>query len=185
MLKTIIIGIVVTVVGLFALSAVNKATGGNSSNSGGNLNGFPTSETLTEGNTINIAISGQINHPGAYYVKQEQTLGDLITLAGGVTTEADTSAYNVSLVIGNRSSFYIPKLSSASNVCIDTGLAKTNINTASEEELIAIGFKSNQAKALIQYRNEQGAFGAIEDILNVYGISNGTFEKVKDKICIF
>lgn len=184
MLKTILIGIVVTVIGLFALAAVSNATNQGNDTSGGSLNGFKTSETINDKNTLNVAISGQINHPGSYYVSQEQTLGELIALAGGVTTEADTTAYNPSLVIGTRTSFYIPKLNSSSNVCIDTNIKKVNINTASEEELISVGFKSNQAKSLIQYRNEQGAFGAIEDILNVYGISGGTFEKVKDKICI-
>lgn len=183
MLKTIVIGIVVTVVGLFALAAVNNAV--SSSNSASStVNGYSTSQVITDSNTVSIAISGEINHPGSYYIDPELTLGDLITMAGGVTTEADTSAYNTSLVIGKRTSFYIPAISSSGNACVDSTVSKVNINTASEDELVAIGFKTSQASALITYRNENGAFGAIEDIMNVYGISTGTFAKVKDKICI-
>jgi competence protein ComEA len=181
MLKTIIIGIIVTVVGLFSLAAVNKVVNGNTSTS---VNGYQTKVTSSDSNTVNVSISGEINHPGSYYINPEETLGDLITLAGGVTTSADSSAYNTSLVINTRTSFYIAPLLVDSGVCVDTNGTKTNINTATQEELVSVGFKTTQASALITYRNENGSFGAIDDILNVSGIGASTFNKVKNKICI-
>ncbi len=183
MLKTIIIGIVVTVVGLFSLAAVNKVVSGNSSSN--SVNGYQTKvSSSTDSNTVSVAISGEINHPGSYYISPEETLGDLITLAGGVTTSADPSAYNTSLVINTRTSFYIAPLLVESGVCVDTDSQKTNINTATQDELVSVGLKTTQASSLITYRNENGAFGAIEDILNVSGIGASTFNKVKNKICI-
>lgn len=181
MLKTIIIGIIITVVGLFSLAAVNNAF---SSNQNSSLNGYQTKDSSNDSNTVSVSISGEINHPGSYYINPEETLGDLITLAGGVTTSADSSAYNTSLVINTRTSFYIAPILLDSGVCVDTNSKKTNINTADQEELVSIGLKTSQASSLITYRNENGAFGAIEDILNVSGIGASTFSKVKNKICI-
>lgn len=182
MLKTIIIGIIVTVVGLFSLAAVNNAVSGNSTKT--SVNGYATTETQSDKNTVSVSISGEINHPGSYYINPEETLGDLIALAGGVTTSADTTAYNTSLVISTRTSFYIAPLLVDSGVCVETNSKKTNINKADKEELVSVGLKESQASNLISYRNDNGAFGAIEDILNVSGIGASTFNKVKNKICI-
>lgn len=60
-----------------------------------------------------------------------------------------------------------------------------NINTATESELSAIpGIGAGKAAAIVQYRQENGRFASIEDIMKVSGIKEGTFEKIKDKITI-
>ena len=62
---------------------------------------------------------------------------------------------------------------------------KVNINTASKDELCTlylIGEK--KALSIISYREANGSFKRIEDIKNVKGIGDATFEKIKDKICI-
>lgn len=181
MLKTIIIGIVVTVVGLFVLSSVSNSVNNNSSNS---INGYSTKTTASDENAVSVSISGEVNHAGSYYISTSETLGDLITLAGGVTSSADEKAYNVSLVIDTRTSFYIPPVSTSNGVCVDESESKININSDDEDSLKTVGFSSTQASNLITYRSENGNFQAIEDILNVKGIGKATFEKVKNKIRI-
>lgn len=60
---------------------------------------------------------------------------------------------------------------------------KININTASEAELCRIpGIGAVRAAAIAAYRKEQGGFASIEDIMNVSGIKEGTFAKIKDSI---
>ncbi len=60
-----------------------------------------------------------------------------------------------------------------------------NINTASAEELDALpGIGPAMAKRIIEYRETEGAFTAIEDIKKVKGIGEAKFEKMKDKICL-
>lgn len=179
MMKTIIIGIVVTVVGLFMLSAVHKVGGGNISSSNGDKT------TLVEdANTVKVSISGEINHPGEYSISSSLTLGDLITMAGGVTTNADETAYNASLIISTRTAFYIAPISTGSGLCVDTTLSKVNINTALENELLEVGFNSTQAPNVIDDRLANGDYQAIEDVMNVKGVGQATFEKVKNKISI-
>lgn len=60
-----------------------------------------------------------------------------------------------------------------------------NINTASAEELDTLpGIGPAMAQRIIEFRETEGAFTAIEDIKKVKGIGEAKFEKMKDKICI-
>jgi len=60
-----------------------------------------------------------------------------------------------------------------------------NINTAGEELLCTLpGIGSSKAKSIIAYREKNGAFQKTEDIMNVEGIKNGLFQKIKDNITV-
>lgn len=62
---------------------------------------------------------------------------------------------------------------------------KVNINVADETTLCTInGIGQGRAKAIIAYREAHGAFSSIEEIMNIDGIKNATFEKIKDQICV-
>ena len=65
-----------------------------------------------------------------------------------------------------------------------TNVNKTiNINTATLEELMSInGLGEAKAKAIIKYREENGYFKIIDDLLNVSGIGEVLFEKIKEYI---
>lgn len=60
---------------------------------------------------------------------------------------------------------------------------KINLNTADEDALTTLtGIGASKAQAILTYREENGGFSAIEEILNVPGIKEGTFVKIKDHI---
>lgn len=177
-MKIILIGIVVTIIGLFLMSTLDNYTQGNS-----NTSGSPTTEVIEE-NVLKVEISGEINHPGEYLMESTDTLGQLLDKAGGTTDRADDSAYDPSLELGTRTSFYIPPIFENSDVCVGPDYVKVNINVDQQPELEKVGFNSSQASNLIVYRNVVTIFKAIEDILEVKGIGEATFEKVKNKICI-
>lgn len=62
---------------------------------------------------------------------------------------------------------------------------KVNINTATEAELDALpGIGEAKAKAIVQYRNENGKFKSISDIKNVKGIGDGIFNDIKGLITV-
>lgn len=73
-----------------------------------------------------------------------------------------------------------------SNTEESTSSQKININTATESELSdnLTGVGPTTAKKIIEYRNTVGKFSSIEDIKNVSGIGEKTFEKFKDMICV-
>ncbi len=60
-----------------------------------------------------------------------------------------------------------------------------NINTASREELMTLpGIGDAKADSIISYRNENGRFNSIEDIMKISGIKEGAFEKIKSYITV-
>ena len=62
---------------------------------------------------------------------------------------------------------------------------RIDLNTADVSQLSTLtGVGESKALAIIAYREENGPFTSIEDIMNVPGIKEGTYEKIKDKIAI-
>ena len=62
---------------------------------------------------------------------------------------------------------------------------KININTATKEDLLTLkGININLAKKIIAYRESEGPFEKIEDLMNVYGIDERIFNRIKDDICV-
>ena len=60
-----------------------------------------------------------------------------------------------------------------------------NINTADEKELMTLpGIGQVRAAAIIEYRQREGKFEKIEDIMNVKGIKTGIFSKINNLICV-
>lgn len=62
---------------------------------------------------------------------------------------------------------------------------KINLNTADAEELMTLnGVGESRAKAILEYRSRNGAFQKIEDIMQIPGIKEGIFSKIKDQITV-
>lgn len=67
----------------------------------------------------------------------------------------------------------------------NTGTAKVNLNTASKEQLMTLkGIGEARAEAIIAYRQESGPFTRIEDIMEVSGIKEAAFQKIKEDITV-
>lgn len=184
MIKLIIVGVIVTVVGLFALSKVDKVTGNDDNSTSDVLEEDNSSEeNKNPDNTFDIEIDGEVNHPGVYAMEQTQTLGDLIVKAGGVTTNADTLSYLPEFVIGSMDYFYIaPK---AAEYCEPKEGEKININStsfSSTELASKLGVSKAIAEAIIDYRKTNGSFKVLEELKNVKGIGDKTYEKIRGLI---
>lgn len=64
-------------------------------------------------------------------------------------------------------------------------IIKVNINTADYDELMSLpGIGSTKANAIIEYRNANNGFKSIEEIMNVSGIGEKTFEEIKENLTI-
>lgn len=142
---------------------------------------------------IIVDIKGEINKPGIYEMNNGNRIIDVITKAGGLTKNADTNSINLSEKIVDEMVIIIPTLN-INNTSILTDKKVINdlpkdkrisINTASIDELMTIkGIGTTKAKNIIEYRNKNGKFKKIEDIKEVSGIGNSTFEKIKNYIKI-
>jgi competence protein ComEA len=63
--------------------------------------------------------------------------------------------------------------------------AKVDINKASVEELTALpGVGETLARRIVEYREQQGPFGSPEELMNVKGIGERSFEKLRDQLTV-
>jgi len=62
-------------------------------------------------------------------------------------------------------------------------VSRVNVNTASADELATLpGIGPSYAKRIVDYREKNGPFKRVEDLLNVQGIGEKTLEKIRDKV---
>lgn len=140
---------------------------------------------------IVVEIKGEIKLPNIYQLKQDSIINDLIEKAGGLTELADTSKINRAekltdhqcIVIPNKNDSQPAKISAPQSTGSQSKLI--NINTAAESELDSLpGIGPSRAKDIIKYRETNGGFKSIEEIKNIKGIGQSSFEKLKDLITI-
>jgi competence protein ComEA len=118
-------------------------------------------------------------------LQQAETQGQTDAGAAGETT-AESSFVAMGIgIIGAESASIAEETTAgtAEKSSTSAGDDKININTASESELCSIpGIGTTRAAAILAYRQEHGSFQSIEDIMNVSGIKQGTYDKIKDSI---
>lgn len=142
-----------------------------------------TVTNVNSGDTISVSITGEVTRTGTYLLDNGALLSDLIKAASGVTSNADELAYDTSYVLSDGLAFYIAPKYNNTDVCSMEPITKVNINADSKEDLqIVNGLGSSTAAAIVSYREKNGPYKRIEDIKNVSGIGNATFEKVKNYI---
>lgn len=148
-----------------------------------------TESEATGGDDIFIDIGGEINKPGVYSVSAGSRIYQVVEKAGGLTENADTYSVNMAQPVSDGEKIIIP--SEVDTACQNQGdlpistpsSGTININTADESDLCDItGIGPVTASKIIDYRNKNGRFKRKEDIKNVSGIGDKTYEKIKDLI---
>lgn len=118
--------------------------------------------------TGQIYVSGEVNNPGSYPLAAGDTVQGIIRAAGGTTDNADT----------NQLEFRVANLAGEPP-------QKVNINRAEAWLLMALpGIGEVRAKAIIDYRQRNGPFHSINELVNVAGIGTDTFEQIKQLITV-
>ncbi|SFD67218.1 competence protein ComEA [Bacillus sp. OV194] len=139
---------------------------------------------------IEIDIKGAVRKPGVYEMKQGDRVIDAVNRAGGFSKKAEEKGVNLSARVKDEMLLYIPaKGEERLPVGPDAGgqdgggTTKVNINSAAEQELETLnGIGPSKAKAIMAYREENGPFKTIEDLLNVPGIGEKSLENMKEQI---
>jgi len=142
--------------------------------------------------SIWVYVSGAVQHPGVYELKDGSRICDGIEAAGGFLENAAGEYVNLARKLEDEEQIYIPtydevKEDDITGNSVDTrqNSGLININTADEELLCTLpGVGASRAKAIIAYREEQGNFGSIEEVMNVEGIKNGLFSKIEALITV-
>ncbi len=137
----------------------------------------PTSEP------IKVYLSGDIENPGVYLLPVDSRMEDLINLSKiKIPPESDINLAS-KLYDGQHIQFLSKDAVVRTNIVTITDSELININEADIEELMLLpGIGETKAKEIIMYRETYGYFDTIEDILNVPGIGDATFNQLRDKI---
>lgn len=151
----------------------------------------------TEDDTICVYVCGFVNSPGVYNMSSGERIADAIIAAGGMSEDADVNYLNQALKLTDGLKIYVPGKDETAEDSVpeeiqindgSTGLVqdgKVNINTADKDELMSLsGIGESRALAIIEYREQNGFFKNIEDIMNVSGIKDAMFEKICDYITV-
>lgn len=135
---------------------------------------------------IMVDVKGAVHHPGVYEVEPNQRIKDVISLAGGFTKDADELAVNLAQRVHDEMVIYVPQHledNYAQQENSHESSAKVRINYATKEELETItGIGPARAEAILKYREENGFFKQVEDLLHVSGIGEKLLEQMKDEI---
>lgn len=152
-------------------------------------------ETKEEGSAVKekesaamlcVYVCGCVKQPGVYYLKSGSRIHEAVGLAGGLSENASYNSVNLAEEISDGQQIYIPGVDeevspAAAAAAADDGLV--NINTADQEQLKTLpGIGDVKARAIVEYRESAGSFQGPEEIMNVSGIKQSAYDKIKDKI---
>ena len=162
---------------------------------------------------IYVDVCGAVANPGVFQLAAGSRVFQAIEAAGGYLPEAALTCVNRAGVLTDGQQLYIltqeemerqgldpaemagasdGQMNGSAGTGQNTGMTaqvqqdnRININTADEAQLTTLtGIGATRAQAIIAHREENGPFAAIEDIMNVQGIKEGTFAKIKDEIVV-
>lgn len=163
-----------------------------------------SSEEIAESEEVEVAtqevlidIKGHVMKPGVYAMKMGDRVIDAVEKAGGFMEGADSDKVNLAALLADEMVIIVPAEGEEMEGVImqpvtnDSEQTETssgglvNINTASEEELTSLtGIGPSKAKAIVDYRSKNGLFKKEEDIMQVTGIGQKSFEKLRNEITV-
>lgn len=127
-----------------------------------------------------VDIRGAVATPGVVSVQPGDRMIDVVNGAGGLTSEADINLVNMSTRVNDGQLIVIPTISPLGESQND---GKININTASVAELDQLpGIGSVRAEQIVAYRQANGPFQSIDDLVEVEGISPTLLETLRPLI---
>lgn len=157
-----------------------------------------TTEITTQEMIIYVDVKGEVRDPGVYQLSNGARVMDAIESAGGLTNEADEDQLNLALLLSDQMVIVVPNINqtlveefSMVNYFANEkdenphNELKININVADVAELTLLpGIGEKKAQAIIDYREEYGSYQTIEDLMNVSGIGQKTFDKLSSMISV-
>lgn len=169
----------------------------------------PENSSMAEAALCYVYVCGEVQLPGVYTLPEGARIYEALELAGGFTGQAADSWLNLAEPVADGMKLEVPSEAQTKDPSWQAqnqsgtgngenrtgGNAKTaasgqqtalvNINTASQEELMTLkGIGASRAEDIIRYRKEAGGFTKIEDIMNVPGIKDAAFQKIKENITV-
>ncbi len=163
---------------------------------------LPPEPTATPG-PIQVYVNGSVAVPAVYALPPDSRVADAVEAAGGFDDAANTAVVNLAQPLMDGAQVYVPSqeeetavppvvvdsrttsLDVLGGTAVTDGGGLVNINTATVAELDALpGIGPSTAQKILNYRDENGRFNTIEELMNVSGIGEAKFNNVKELITV-
>jgi len=149
----------------------------------------PTLTMPAVAKTILIHVAGKVKRPDVYPLLAGSRVSDAIKAAGGAQKGVDLGDINLARVLVDGEQVYvgyIAKVSSSSSKSSKTRFTGViNVNRATKAEFDSLaGIGPVIASRIINYRNTNGPFLALDDLLKVSGIGSKTLERIRPRLSL-
>jgi competence protein ComEA len=144
-----------------------------------------------------VDVVGKVRKPGIVTVPKGSRVYQAIEAAGGLKGRVDTASLNMARVLTDGEQIVVglepvtapagaaPGPAAAPGSASGAGGTKVNLNTATAEQLDTLpGVGPVTAQAILDWREENGRFGSVEDLLDVKGIGDATLAELRDHISV-
>lgn len=146
---------------------------------------------------IQVHVGGAVVAAGVYTLPVGSRVLDAIEAAGGFSLQANTEGINLAAYLEDGERIQIPILAAtpapSKNTEIDItsdfkpvdNINLINLNTANQQELETLpGIGPVLAQEIIAYRELNGSFSDIDEILNVKGIGTAKYEQIRELVTV-
>jgi competence protein ComEA len=139
--------------------------------------------------TILVHVAGKVKKPDVYPLLQGSRVADAIKAAGGAKKGVDLSDINLARILIDGEQIYVGYVAAVDRSTPKKSVKKytgiININRATKAEFDSlVGIGPVIAGKIVTYRNQNGSFMAIEDLLKVSGIGAKTLERIRPRLTL-
>jgi competence protein ComEA len=152
--------------------------------------------TAGGGGSVIVHVAGAVRDPGVYRLRAGARVDDAVGRAGGATSRADLSQVNLAAKLEDGRQILVPRRvpagaaaapagspSTAAGAATTTPAVPLNLNTATPEQLDALpGVGPATAQKILDYRQEHGGFGSVEELGEVPGIGDVRLAALRDLV---
>ena len=181
-----------TVAALPRASATTVADSDSPSSAGAGSQGASSSTpsvTAKAGTDVVVQVAGAVLKPGVYALSATGRVNDAVAIAGGPAADSDIDRVNLAAKLSDGQQIFVPRKGEALPAAPAGGSAATsdpvNLNTATVEQLDALpGVGPSTAQAIVDYREQHGAFKSVQGLNEVKGIGDAKFADLKNKVTV-
>ena len=146
---------------------------------------LPDSKEKSSASMIYVQVAGAVHKPGVYELPEGSRVFQALELAGGVTADAQLKSLNQAAPVSDGDMIWVMTVEEAAVQPAQAEDGKVNLNTATKEELMELpGIGAAKAASILAYREANGSFTKIEDLMKIEGIKEGVFSKIEDYVIV-